>query len=101
MGKFQNVKTNGYASKAESRRAHELSVAQSAGVITDLREQVRWKILPSQDGERPVHYVADFQYRDCNGQLVVEDVKGVKTPVYILKRKMMLFVHGIKILEVA
>lgn len=99
--KYGAVKVAGYASKAEARRAYELSAAQSAGVITELREQVRWKILPSQDGERPVHYVADFQYRDCNGQLVVEDVKGVKTPVYILKRKMMLFVHGIKIREVA
>ena len=84
MSKYHAVKTNGYDSKAEARRAAELNLAQDAGVISDLREQVRWKILPSQDGERPVHYVCDFQYRDCTGQLVVEDVKGVKTREYVL-----------------
>lgn len=100
MNKYHAKKTNGYASGAEARRAQDLRLLERAGKITDLREQVRWKILPSQDGERPVFYICDFQYRDENGQLHLEDVKGMRTPVYILKRKMMLFVHGIKIEEV-
>jgi hypothetical protein len=101
VSKYKNVKTDGYASRAEARRAAELKLLERAGKITELQEQVRWKILPSQDGERPVFYVVDFQFRDENGELHLQDVKGVRTPVFILKRKMMQFVHGIKIEEVA
>jgi len=101
MAKYRNLKTDGYDSKAEARRGYELELAERAGVIKDLQKQVRFKILPSQDGERPVFYIADFTYRDLNNELVLEDVKGVKTKEYILKRKMMLYVHGIKIREVA
>lgn len=99
--KYRNKKTDGYDSKAEARRGRELELLERAGKITQLQKQVRWKILPSQDGERPVFYIVDFQYRDENGDLCLEDVKGVRTDAYILKRKMMLFVHGIKIREVA
>ena len=45
-------------------------------------------------------YIADFRYVDHEGNVVVEDTKGVKTPVYILKRKLMLRVHGIRVREV-
>ena len=43
---------------------------------------------------------ADFRYIDHDGKTVVEDTKGVKTPVYILKRKLLLWVHGIRVVEV-
>ena len=45
-------------------------------------------------------YIADFRYKDHEGETVVEDTKGVKTPVWIIKRKLMLRVHGIRIREV-
>ena len=51
-------------------------------------------------GERPVDYIADFVYRDKDGNEVVEDVKGVRTRVYVIKRKLMLWRHGIRIREV-
>lgn len=99
--KYKAQRTGKYASKAEARRAAELKMLERAGKITDLQEQVRWKVIPSQDGERPVFYVVDFQYRDQNGELHLEDVKGVRTDAYIIKRKLMQFVHGIKVEEVA
>ena len=49
--------------------------------------------------ERECTYVADFVYKE-NGQTVVEDTKGFRTKDYLLKRKMLLFFHGIKIKEV-
>jgi hypothetical protein len=55
-------------------------------------------LLPKQDGERAVYYVADFVYTE-NGKLVVEDCKGCRTEVYKLKKKMTLYFHGIKIKE--
>ena len=50
--------------------------------------------------EREISYRADFQYIDKDGNLVVEDVKGMRTKEYVLKRKMMLYFHGIRITEV-
>ena len=96
--KYHNVKTNGYASQAEGRRAFELQMIQRAGKISGLEEQVSFEIIPKQLGERAAHYVADFSYWE-NGLFIVEDCKGMKTPVYILKRKLMLLVHGIRIRE--
>ena len=98
--KYGNKKTDGYASKAEARRGADLRLLERAGEISDLREQVSYEIIPKQAGERAVHYVCDFAYTQ-RGALVVEDVKGVKTRVYILKRKLMKLVHGITIREVA
>ncbi len=93
-----------FDSRKEYLRFCELSLLEKAGVVTDLKRQVRFELIPSQriDGkvvERPVHYVADFVYQE-NGQTVVEDTKGFKTKDYILKRKMMLLTHGIRIREV-
>ena len=92
-----------FDSKKEARRWSELKLMESAGINTDLQRQVTFQLLPSQKGEgrteRPVKYVADYVYQE-NGKTVVEDTKGMKTKDYILKRKMMLFVHGITIKEV-
>ena len=100
MNKFGARKTNGYDSKREAVRAAELHLLERAGKISDLREQVRYELIPKQEGERALHYVADFVYRQ-GGETVVEDVKGMKTREYVIKRKLMLHVHGIRIREVA
>lgn len=97
--KFGNQKTGGYHSKAEAKRAAELRLLEQAGEISNLREQPKYLLIPKQEGERAVHYLADFEYRR-GGELVVEDVKGFATDAYIIKRKLMLQVHGIRVQEV-
>jgi len=92
--------TGGHASKAENARAIELKSWERCGAITDLKEQVSYELVPKQEGERPVSYVADFQYKDQDGNLVVEDAKGFTTPEYVIKRKLMLWRHGIRIVEI-
>jgi len=73
--------------------------------ITDLRRQVKYVLIPAQRDEngklieREVSYKADFVY-EYDGETVVEDTKGVKTKEYIIKRKLMLYVHGIRIHEI-
>ena len=98
MNKFHNVKTNGYDSKKEAKRAYELQMMERAGKIKNLRMQVPYIIIPKQSGEREARYILDFQYEQ-NGEMVFEDCKGMRTAAYILKRKLMLLVHGIRILE--
>ena len=104
MAKYNNVKTmvDGIAfdSKKEAKRYQELKILERGGVISDLDCQVAFELIPKQPGERAVKYIADFRYKDHEGKTVVEDTKGVKTPVYIIKRKLMLLVHGIKVVEV-
>ena len=59
-------------------------------------------LIVYKDGKcifRSCSYVADFVYEQ-NGETVVEDTKGFRTPDYILKRKMMLFFLGVRIKEV-
>lgn len=100
MTKYRNRKVGGYASAREARRAADLKLLEQTGYIMDLREQVEFELIPKQNGERSVRYVADFVYRDYDGNHVVEDVKGIRTPAYIIKRKLMLFRLGIKVKEV-
>lgn len=102
----KKVEVNGilFDSKREARRYLDLRAMEIAGQIQNLRLQVKYELLPSQrvDGkvaEREVTYVADFVYEQ-NGETVVEDSKGHRTKDYILKRKMMLYIHGIRIREV-
>lgn len=99
QSKYRNQKVRGYDSKREAKRADALAWLEKAGEIRDLRQQVRYELLPKQDGERAVNYVADFVYVTKEGQQVVEDTKGYRTADYILKRKLMLFRHGIRLLE--
>ena len=107
MSKYHNRKvTQGgetFDSVKEYRRFCELRLLERAGAVTDLRRQVRFELIPAQrvDGkvvERACSYVADFTYTE-NGQQVVEDAKGMRTQEYRLKRKLMLWVHGIRIRE--
>lgn len=94
-----------YDSLKEYHRFCDLKLMQRAGIITGLQRQVKYELIPTQriNGkavEQPTSYYADFVYKDHDGNLVVEDVKGFRTDVYILKRKLMLYFYGIQIHEV-
>lgn len=106
QNKYHARSSGGYASRKEHRRANELQLMQRAGLISNLREQVAYELIPPQRGadgkvfERACTYIADFVYTDnATGQTIVEDTKGFRTKEYIIKRKLMLKVHGIRISE--
>ena len=99
-----------FDSLKEANRYKELCLLVKAGKIENLACQVPYVLIPAQYGEvdgkrkcleRAVKYVADFVYRDKeSGQWIVEDAKGMRTKEYILKRKLMLSVHNIRVQEV-
>lgn len=113
-----------FDSKKESNRYLVLKNQQRQGIIRDLQMQVPYVLIPAQYEERieytpkkkkeklvkklverEVSYVADFVYkRVCDGEIVVEDVKGYKIgtaySVFVIKRKLMLERYGIKIVEI-
>lgn len=118
----RKITVNGisFDSQKEYKRFCELSLLQRAGVITDLERQVKFVLIPAQyetferygkngkrlkDGQRCIEkecsYYADFVYKE-KGITVVEDTKSkaTKTTEYIIKRKLMLYIHGIKIKEI-
>jgi hypothetical protein len=127
VNKYHNRKTrvsNGSIadSRKEARRYEELLLLQRAGKISDLRSQVPYELIPAQyetyerygksgqrlkDGiklvERAVVYVADFVYTE-DGKTVVEDVKGYRDgaaySIFVIKRKLALYMYGIKIREI-
>lgn len=111
--KFHAKRVGCHASKKEHYRAEQLKLMQKAGVISDLKEQVPYELIPAQYGERSFmnktrvllerscKYIADFVYTDCKtGLTIVEDTKGMRTREYVIKRKLMLYIHGIRIKEV-
>lgn len=126
MNKYGNKKViidgEVFDSKREYYRYIDLKFLERCGAISDLRRQVVYELIPVQrekstkvykkgrkkgqpiEGkiiEKAVTYIADFVYTDsATGREVVEDVKGVRTKEYILKRKMCLYLLGIKIQEV-
>lgn len=80
-------------SKKEAKRCNSLHELEKAGVISDLKIQQKFELIPAQryenmENERSCSYVADFTYY-LNGIFTVEDTKGFKTPEYIIKRKLM------------
>ena len=87
-----------FDSKKEFIRWCELRILERSGIISDLKRQVKYELIPKQDGERVCTYIADFVYHQ-DGKLVVEDCKGFRTDSYKIKRKLMLWVHGIKVKE--
>lgn len=104
--KYHNEQTNGYASKREALRAATLKALERTGRVRNLREQVRFLLIPeARDAngkviERACHYIADFCYEEApTWHPVVEDVKGMRTDLYRIKKKLLYFVHGIKIKE--
>lgn len=124
MQKYRNKKYEYdgiiFDSRKEGRRYAELKVMQKAGIIHDLQIQVKFVLIPAQYEEssevytkgkkkgqkkrgklleKECSYIADFVYYE-NGQQIVEDAKGMRTEVYKIKKKMMLYFHGIRIKEV-
>lgn len=104
-----------FDSVREARRYQELKLLEKSGAIQNLELQKKYILIPAQREpdttgrtgrpkkgrviEREISYKADFTYTE-NGRTVVEDVKGMKTKEYIIKRKLMLYIHGIPIREV-
>lgn len=103
-----------FDSRKEYNRWCELKLLERAGKISRMCRQQEFTLVPEQREpdvvgprggvkrgkvlERPVCYVADFLYVQ-DGQIIVEDSKGMRTPEYIIKRKLMLHIYGIRILE--
>lgn len=108
-----------FDSKKEARRYTELTLMEASGAISNLQRQVKFILIPQQRAkdevtitktgakrtvkgkvlERECTYTADFTYFQ-DGKYIVEDTKGMRTDVYKIKRKLMLYVHGIQIKEV-
>ena len=108
-----------FDSRKEARRYSELLLLARAKEISGLQRQVKFVLIPAQyeyyerfgkkgqelaPGKRLIEkecaYIADFVYTDKDGNMVVEDTKGVKTKDYIIKRKLMLYLQGIRVKEV-
>lgn len=86
-----------FDSAIEARRYQELKLLVAAGEITDLQLQPAYQLQPGYRNaagrkQRPINYVADFAYME-NGRLIVEDVKGVETAVFRLKRRMFEYLY--------
>ena len=117
--KYGSIKANGCDSRKESRRLQQLAILERAGIIKDLKTQVKFVLIPTQyetyerysktgrrlkDGQKCIEkecaYHADFTYTVVEtGEYIVEDTKGYKGgtayDVFTIKRKLMLSVHGI------
>ena len=105
-----------FDSKKEYRRYLELKAMEEAEQISDLRRQVKYVLIPAQREpdtigkrggkikgkliERECSYIADFVYKDNQGNTIVEDTKGMRTTEYVIKRKLMLYLKNIRIKEV-
>lgn len=106
-----------FDSKKELYRWLDLKTLEKAGKIYELQRQVKFVLVPAQYEpdtvgprggkikgkliEKEVAYYADFYYFDNEtGKYVVEDAKGVRTPEYVIKRKLMLYLKGYRIREV-
>jgi hypothetical protein len=110
--KYNNTKIehNGliFDSKKEYNRYLYLKSLEDKGIINNLELQKPYELIPAQklsNGkvERAAKYIADFAYMD-GLRPVVEDVKGMRKgqayALFVLKRKLMLQVHGIEIVEI-
>ena len=119
--KYGNHKVTVYGetfdSKHEYLRYVELKIQEEKGYISELQRQKKFLLVPAQYEpdtigprggkikgkliEKEVAYYADFVYFDkVLKEYVVEDAKGVRTPEYVIKRKLMLYLKGYRIREV-
>lgn len=102
-----------FDSMKEANRYAELKMLQRGGVIKGLELQKKFILIPTQKDEngktieRECSYIADFVYTDVkSGKSIVEDVKGYRDPSsaayakFVIKRKLLLWKYGIKIIEV-
>ena len=98
--KYRNRRTKGFDSTKEWRRNQELEALQRAGEISELNRQVPFTLMPNytisdettRQGFRTVReirYIADFTYRLKDGTRIIEDVKGMQTDVFKIKRKLL------------
>lgn len=92
-----------FDSKKEACRYKELKLLERAGRIRDLKLQpvylLQDKFRYHDKAQRKITYIADFSYIDCEtGENIVEDVKGFKTDVYMLKKKLFLYKYGDKVI---
>jgi len=88
-----------FASQAEAKRYIALSIMARAGIISGLECQPSYPLIVA--GQKVATYKADFRYREvATGETVVEDVKGVLTPVYRLKKKLVRALYNIEIKEI-
>ena len=119
MSKYHSKKTvvDGivFDSLKEARRYGVLKALEKTGEIQGLRRQVEFLLIPEQREpdtvgvrggvhrgkllERKVVYIADFTYFKGD-EYIVEDVKGMRTQDYILKRKLLLHIYGFRVREV-
>jgi hypothetical protein len=87
-------------SKKESKRCTELHVMQAGGLIRDLEAHPQPRYDLEVNGVDVLRYIADFRYVDVDtGETVVEDVKGFKTEIYQIKKRLLLACHGIEVRE--
>ena len=110
MSKYKAVKTEvdgiRFDSKKEANRYCELKMLAKGGCIRGLRLQPEFVLQEGfrKNGKayRKIVYRADFQYYDKEKKkIIVEDVKGVKTEVYKLKKKLFEFKYpDLTIMEV-
>lgn len=100
--KFNNVRTlvDGHMldSKSEAKRYGELKLMERGKLIKDLNVHPKYPI--EVNGQRVCFYEADFSYKDKEGKLRIEDVKGVRTALFILKKKLLKAVHGLDVVEI-
>ena len=88
-----------FASKAEARRYVELRALVSAGqIVGPIRCQPRYALIVN--GYHVCDYVGDFEYVLPSGEVILEDVKGMRTPIYRLKRRLLKATGGLEVTEV-
>lgn len=87
-----------FDSQREHRRWGELKLLERAGRIINLRRQVKYELVPKIGSVRATFFVADFVYEE-NGKTVVEDSKGYRNRLYMLKAKLLRWRHGIEVHE--
>lgn len=107
MAKYKNIKTTYDGHKFDSLKEYgrylELKGLALTGEITNLTLQPKFDfIIPGWNKDKRIfRYIADFQYYPRGKDFpVIEDVKGVKTAVYRLKKKLIEAQFGIEIVEV-
>lgn len=105
--KYGNRRVGQFDSEKEARAHAQLTLMRQAAdpseQVVEIEHHVRYEVIPAQVGERAAFYEADFRVTYADGRVEVIDVKSAitrKEPRYILKRKLMLQVHGIRIREI-
>lgn len=102
LNKYHNLKTTidgiKFDSKREAERYAELKLMEKAKLISNLKLQPKFLLQGTfrykDKTEKSITYIADFMYIDSSGNTVVEDVKGVETKEFKVKRKMFLYHYG-------